>query len=81
MSLPMVSGADDRRTCRQCLNLQRNGVCGAAEPRRHYAPEPDLLRRCENYRPDGRDADKRPGRVRWPGLLAVRPVVETRRRK
>lgn len=64
---------DDRRRCTQCLNLASNGRCLAAAWRdiiasRTYAPVPDLLRRCEGFKPLASDPDQRPGRDRWPGL-------------
>lgn len=64
---------DDRRRCTQCLNLASNGRCLAAARRdiiasRTYAPVPDLLRRCEGFKPLASDPDQRPGRDRWPGL-------------
>lgn len=64
---------DDRRRCRECLNLATNGRCLAAARRdiiasRTYAPAPDLLRRCEGFKPPANDPDQRPGRDRWPGL-------------
>lgn len=64
---------DDRRCCSQCLNLASNGRCLAAARRdiiasRTYAPVPDLLRRCEGFKPLASDPDQRPGRDRWPGL-------------
>lgn len=66
--------ADDRRTCRQCLNLAGNGRCMAAgrgelpmtDPR--YQPDPDRLVRCVGYLPDADDPDQRLGRARWPSL-------------
>ena len=66
---------DDRRTCRQCLNL-RGRVCSIAKPERGtlvvanvgYRPQPDTLQRCAGYLPNESDNDQRPGRERWPGL-------------
>jgi hypothetical protein len=64
---------DDRRTCDQCANLlarrcqaARRGEIGGS---RDYEPVADLPRRCEGYRPRPDDPDRRPGRVRWPGLI------------
>ena len=64
---------DDRRRCAECRNLASNGRCLAAARRdiiasRTYAPAPDLLRRCEGFKPLPNDPDQRPGRDRWPGL-------------
>jgi len=66
---------DDRRTCRQCLNL-RGRVCSIAKPERGalvvanqgYQPAPDTLQRCAGYLPNATDTDQRPGRERWPEL-------------
>lgn len=64
---------DNRRRCAECGNLASNGRCLAAARRdiiasRNYAPAPDLLRRCEGFKPLASDPDQRPGRDRWPGL-------------
>ena len=64
---------DNRRRCAECLNLASNGRCLAAARRelvasRTYAPAPDLLRRCECFKPLANDPDQRAGRDRWPGL-------------
>lgn len=70
---------DDRRRCQHCLNLSKVGTCTVASPggpvsaRRGYEPIPDILRRCEGYRPNEEDPDQRPGAERWPGL---QPVLE-----
>lgn len=64
---------DDRRRCRQCLNL-RGEVCSIATPgglvsaSRGYRPV-NLPMRCAGYMPDVDDADQRPGQERWPGLI------------
>ena len=63
---------DDRRTCDQCANLIARR-CQAAKrgeivASRNYEPIRDLPRRCEGYAPGAGDADRRPGRERWPGL-------------
>ena len=63
---------DDRRTCDQCANLIVRR-CQAAKrgeivASRNYEPIRDLPRRCEGYAPGAADADRRPGRERWPGL-------------
>lgn len=63
---------DDRRTCDQCANLIARR-CQAAKrgeivASRSYEPIRDLPRRCEGYAPGAADADRRPGRERWPGL-------------
>jgi len=64
---------DDRRRCDQCANLTERGLCLAARrgeivASRGYEPIRDLPRRCEGYAPGADDADRRPGRERWPGL-------------
>lgn len=64
---------DNRRRCAECGNLATNGRCLAAARRdiiasRTYAPAPDLLRRCEGFKPLPGDPDQRPGWDRWPGL-------------
>ena len=72
ISAPERAG-DNRRRCRECLNLATNGRCLAAARRdiiasRTYAPAPDLLRRCEGFKPLPGDPDQRPWWDRWPGL-------------
>jgi hypothetical protein len=63
---------DDRRRCRQCLNL-RGGVCSIAKPgglvsaNKGYRPA-NVLLRCAGYSPSLQDADQRTGAERWPGL-------------
>ena len=64
---------DDRRTCDQCANLIARR-CHAAKrgeivASRNYEPIRDLPRRCEGYAPVAADADRRPGRERWPELI------------
>ena len=64
---------DNRRCCAECGGLASKGRCMAAARRdiiasRGYAPAPDLLRRCEGFKPLPNDPDQRPGRDRWPGL-------------
>ena len=71
-----IQDTDDRRTCAQCTQLQRIGTCqaariGAITASRNYEPDCNLLRRCEGYRPDATDPDKRPGLQRWPGLKFI----------
>ncbi|MBK5966465.1 hypothetical protein CCR95_20900 [Thiocystis minor] len=67
---------DDRRTCRQCRNLSRNGRCQAAEAGRlpltgtRYEPDQNALQRCVGYAPGADDPDRRPGKERYPGLHA-----------
>jgi hypothetical protein len=67
-------GADDRRTCRQCLNLSSWGKCLAAARGElplvslRYEPIADRLERCVRYSPTANDADRRPGRERDSGL-------------
>lgn len=63
---------DDRRRCRQCLNL-RGAVCSIAAPgglvsaSKGYRPA-NLPMRCAGYSPSLREADQRTGAERWPGL-------------
>lgn len=64
---------DNRRRCAECGNLAGNGRCLAAARRelvasRTYAPAPELLRRCECFKPLPNDPDQMAGRDRWPGL-------------
>lgn len=64
---------DSRRRCAECGNLASNGRCLAAARRelvasRTYAPAPDLLRRCECFKPLPSDPNQLLGRDRWPGL-------------
>lgn len=68
-----VAVPDDRRKCADCANLAHNGRCSAAGrgeivAARNYRPVLSLPRRCEGYAPGPDDADRRPGRERWPGL-------------
>ena len=48
---------DDRRPCSDCRHLSRRGVCleagsmEVADAAPGYRPVPDLLRRCEGFRP------------------------------
>lgn len=72
-NLPTIPDTDNRRTCRQCMNL-RGRVCSVASPggivsaNRGYAPDTDTMQRCNGYLPDPTDEDQRPGTTRWPGL-------------
>ena len=71
---PEAVGDDDRRTCIQCANLTRRGLCLAARcgeivASRSYEPIRNLPRRCEGYMPGVGDTDRRPGLERWPGLI------------
>lgn len=65
---------DDRRRCRQCLNL-RGDVCSIAKPgglvsaNRGYRPV-NLPMRCAGYSPKAGDTNQRAGAVRWPGLVS-----------
>ena len=65
---------DDRRRCRQCLNL-RGDVCSIAKPgglvsaNRGYRPV-NLPMRCAGYSPTAGDKDQRAGAERWPGLAS-----------
>jgi hypothetical protein len=71
---------DDRRPCNQCRNLSDDAQCRAAwrgEPLgffapRIYHPVVDLPQHCAGLSPFSDDPDQRPGRERWPSLLAVR---------
>ncbi|MCX8086728.1 MAG: hypothetical protein N3C63_07460 [Rhodocyclaceae bacterium] len=64
---------DDRRICLECRNLAGRRCLAAARGEivasRNYEPIRDLPRRCEGYVPGPDDADRRPGRERWPGLI------------
>lgn len=69
---------DNRRRCRECVNLGERGVCLAAYRReivasRSYTPIRDILRRCEGFAPMPDDPDQRHGRDRWPGLIDGKP--------
>ena len=63
---------DDRRRCRQCLNL-KGEACSIAKPgglvsaSKGYRPA-HLPMRCAGYSPRAGDTDRRAGVVRWPGL-------------
>lgn len=75
MSIRTVPDIDDRRTCAQCTQMP-NGQCqaarsGAITASRTYEPDRTLLRRCEGYRPNVTDQDKRTGLQRWPGLQSI----------
>ena len=68
---------DDRRHCTECANLTASGLCLAARrgevmAGRAYHPVDHIPRRCEGYAPGPNDADRRPGRERWPNLLQER---------
>lgn len=85
MSLPMLPDIDDRRTCSQCMQLQRIGTCQAARSgvitaSRNYQPNRNLLRRCEAYQPDKSDPDQRVGWKRWPNLNAPQTPREKTRK-
>lgn len=72
--VPQSADYDDRRRCNQCANLTPRGLCLAARrgeivASRNYEPVRDFPRRCEGYAPGPDDTDRRPGRVRWPGLI------------
>ena len=72
--VPVTLPPDDRRTCRQCRNLARNGRCMAAGAGRLpmtgnlYEPDQAALQRCAGYAPGADDPDRRPGKERYPGL-------------
>lgn len=75
---------DDRRTCRQCLNLTVCGGCLAAQRGElnalsTYEPIQDLPQRCEGYLPDEDDWDSRPGWLRWPGLVSTEKLRQKQR--
>lgn len=63
---------DDRRRCRQCLNL-KGEACSIARPgglvsaSKGYRPA-NLPMRCAGYSPKAGDKDQRAGADRWPGL-------------
>jgi hypothetical protein len=65
---------DDRRRCRQCLNL-RGEACSIAKPgglvsaSKGYRPA-NLPMRCAGYSPSLWDKDQRAGADRWPGLAS-----------
>jgi len=69
---------DERRTCRQCANLNNRGQCLAAwrgEAKswpwfapQTYHPVADLPQCCPSLRPLAADADQRTGAARWPNL-------------
>ncbi len=65
---------DDRRRCRQCLNL-KGEACSIAKPgglvsaSKGYRPA-SLPMRCAGYSPKAGDTDQRAGAVRWPGLAS-----------
>jgi hypothetical protein len=68
---------DDRRTCRTCHELRAStGECRAARTMhigtagREYHPMPDLLRRCDGYKPRPSEVDQRTGAERWPEIAA-----------
>ena len=66
-------GSDDRRTCKQCLNLEDRSCIvarpgGVVSARRWYEPVADILQRCPGYRPSQDDPNQRLGTERWPGL-------------
>lgn len=64
------AGADDRIYCRDCRNLV-DRVCTAwreARAIKGYAPDADIPRRCDAYRPGQDEQDQRNGRERWPTL-------------
>lgn len=65
---------DDRRRCRQCLNL-KGEACLIAKPgglvcaSKGYRPA-NLPMRCAGYSPSLWDKDQRAGTDRWPGLTS-----------
>lgn len=75
--------SDDRRRCEQCRNLTDTAQCMAAyrgEPLgwiapRIYHPVVSQPHYCAGYRPFKEDPDRRPGRERWPRLLASKEVA------
>jgi len=76
MGMPLISDTDDRRTCKQCQHVTPAGPCQAARRQlltvlRTYEANREQLQRCVAYLPNRSDPDQRPGRVRWPGLVAI----------
>jgi len=72
----------DLRPCLWCRNLARSGRCLAAwrgelRAARDYSPtKPDLPQRCIGYLPPDDDPDQRPGRQRWPDLVACQARID-----
>jgi len=66
----------DLRPCLWCRNLARSGRClsawrGELRAAPDYSPtKPGLPGRCIGYIPPADDPDQRPGRERWPELVA-----------
>lgn len=74
----IILDRDDRRRCDQCANLSHRGKCAAWQAvgaMNGYSPVPDIPRRCEGYAPGPEDADRRPGRERWPGLTDTKGIT------
>lgn len=71
---------DNRRSCRQCLNLSPVGYCRSATNMPNatstWTPDPDRLRRCLWFAPVADDPDQRTGRDRWPGLELIPGIHE-----
>lgn len=71
---PAHDPQDDRRFCRQCLNL-RGRTCAIAAPgtlvsaNRGYQPMLKVLHRCAGYLPNACDHDQRRGDVRWSMII------------
>jgi hypothetical protein len=68
---------DDRRTCMDCADLTREGLCLAAyrgerpnnAARRDYHPIANALTRCTCYAPKPDEPDQRSGAERWPHIV------------
>lgn len=74
---------DERRTCRQCRNLSRDGWCLAAwrgelyGVSREFEPIDDMLQRCPGYAPGPDDPDQREGRFAAYCLSKMKPVTNS----
>lgn len=74
---PAFSTDDNRRPCACCANRNPcSGRCSAADrceitALRPYYPNAFLLQRCTAFVPMAGDPDRRPGVLRWPGLLRL----------
>lgn len=74
---------DERRTCRQCRNLSRDGRCLAAwrgelyGVSRELEPIDDMLQRCPSYAPGPDDPDQREGRFAAYCLSKMKHVTDS----
>lgn len=66
---PTADLPDDRITCETCENRNRDGTCSI----RGFKPVARLMR-CEDYRPNAKQQDRRSGRARWPHLTGQPPA-------